>query len=53
MLNAIRLKEWLICGGCGCKLAGVNQQSQCKEIFIKCHQCKEINVCEVEDGKSN
>lgn len=47
MINAIRLKQWVICGICGCKLAGVNKDTEAKQVFIKCHGCKEINLIEV------
>ena len=51
MIKAIRLKEWIICGSCGCKLAGANKNTKSKQIFIKCHGCKEINLVETGEEK--
>ena len=50
MINAIRLKEWIICGNCGCKLAGANKETVAKQLFIKCHSCKDINNIQVGDN---
>lgn len=53
MINAINLKEWVICGACGCKLAGINPNSMAKLVYIKCHSCKNINLIQVGDENGN
>jgi len=49
MINAIKIRDWVICGVCGCKLAGINKNTTANQLFIKCHGCKEINEVKVEN----
>lgn len=49
-MRSIKINNWIVCGNCGCKLAGVNSTSKAKQLFIKCHACKEINEVNLEMG---
>lgn len=46
-VKAITLKEWVICGNCGCKLFKVFSGATAKHLEIKCHQCKSLNSVEI------
>lgn len=52
-MRSIKINNWIVCGNCGCKLAGVNSTSKAKQLFIKCHACKEINEVNLEMGGGN
>jgi len=48
-IKAVQVGKWIICGKCAGKLCSVEdlKKSHSDGIFIKCHQCKEINEVEV------
>ena len=53
-VNAIILKEWVVCGTCGAKLFKIFDKATARNIEIKCHQCKSINrvLIEKKGGKN-
>lgn len=50
-VKSIILKDWAICGHCGCKLFKLLDNSTAKNLEIKCHQCKNINIVEIDKGE--
>ena len=46
-VKSITLKDWVICGECGCKLFKILANPLAKHIEIKCHQCKTINSVDI------
>lgn len=47
-VNAIILKEWVVCGTCGAKLFKIFDKATARNIEIKCHQCKSINKVKID-----
>ena len=48
-VKSITLKDWAICGICGCKLFRIYNKAIARHIEIKCRQCKSINKIEIKD----